>query len=176
MTDNRRVMMNNAEHELEVIEYLPGRKGGPAGLKARIDGKEFYAEVHTVNDNCLRIVLGDKTELIRFVKAGRNYWIFNGGNQALIETLAGRPASFGPAGDVTPPMPAVVARLLVERGQHVERGQAMVVVSAMKMETTLAAPRDGVVTAVNIAEGDKVSPGQILIEVEPGGEDHDGNG
>jgi pyruvate carboxylase len=36
----------------------------------------------------------------------------------------------------------------------------------MKMETTLFAPFDGTVKKVNVAEGDKVMPGDILVDIE----------
>ena len=68
--------------------------------------------------------------------------------------------------EVTPPMPSVVVKVLVEEGQHVTRGDSLVVVSAMKMETTLAAPFDARVGRVNVAAGDKVMPGDILIDLE----------
>jgi len=68
--------------------------------------------------------------------------------------------------EVTPPMPSVVVRIMVSIGDVVEKGQGVVVVSAMKMETTLLAPFKGKVVKVNVAEGDKVMPGQILIDIE----------
>ena len=67
---------------------------------------------------------------------------------------------------VTPPMPAVVISVLVKPGDAVEKGQAVVVVSAMKMETTLNAPFAGTVTKVNVNEGDKVMPGDVLVDIE----------
>lgn len=67
---------------------------------------------------------------------------------------------------VTPPTPAVVVKIHVQIGDHVEKGQAVIVVSAMKMETTLCAPYDGTVSAINTAINDKVAPGQILVEIE----------
>ena len=69
-------------------------------------------------------------------------------------------------GEVTPPMPAVVVRLLVNQGDSVKKGDGIIVVSAMKMETTLTAPYNGLVARVNVQEGDKVSPGQILVDIE----------
>jgi len=39
------------------------------------------------------------------------------------------------------------------------------VVSAMKMETTLQAPFSGRVARVNVAEGEKVMPGQVLVDI-----------
>jgi len=68
--------------------------------------------------------------------------------------------------EVTPPMPAVVISVAVVEGDVVEKGQAVVIVSAMKMETTLVAPFNGAVTKVNVAEGDKVMPGEILVDIE----------
>ncbi|MDO9263264.1 MAG: biotin/lipoyl-containing protein [Desulfosalsimonadaceae bacterium] len=68
--------------------------------------------------------------------------------------------------EVTPPMPAVVIAVPVAEGDVVKKGQAVVIVSAMKMETTLTAPFDGLVTKVNVAEGDKVMPGDILVDIE----------
>lgn len=68
--------------------------------------------------------------------------------------------------EVTPPMPSVVVRIMASVGDEVEKGQSVVVVSAMKMETTLQAPFSGVVRGINCAEGDKVMPGQILVDIE----------
>ena len=68
--------------------------------------------------------------------------------------------------EVTPPMPAVVVAVPVKVGDPVKQGDPVVVVSAMKMETTLYAPYDGRVIAVAVAEGDKVMPGQILVDIE----------
>jgi len=68
--------------------------------------------------------------------------------------------------EVTPPMPAVVISVVVSKEDVVEKGQAVVIVSAMKMETTLFAPFNGTVKKVNVAEGDKVMPGDILVDIE----------
>ena len=70
--------------------------------------------------------------------------------------------------DVTPPMPSVVVRILVKQGDRVKRGQGLIVVSAMKMETTLEAPLNGRVIKINTSVNDKVAPGDILVEIEEG--------
>lgn|GEM_PF-131624 len=68
--------------------------------------------------------------------------------------------------DITPPMPAVVVRILVSKGDSVRQGESVIVVESMKMETTLTAPFGGKVRTVNVAQGDKVMPGQILIDID----------
>ena len=81
-----------------------------------------------------------------------------------VETAAGDSTSARPQ-EVTPPMPSVVVKVFVRAGQQVVRGERLVVVSAMKMETSLTAPFDAEVTAVNVREGDKVSPGERLVDL-----------
>jgi 3-methylcrotonyl-CoA carboxylase alpha subunit len=68
--------------------------------------------------------------------------------------------------EITPPMPAVVVRLMVAIGDRVTQGAGVIVVSAMKMETTLTAPHDGTVSRIHVSEGDKVMPGQVLVDIE----------
>ena len=68
--------------------------------------------------------------------------------------------------EVTPPMPSIVVRILVTEGDRVNKGDAVIVVTAMKMESTLTAPFDGTVTKINVVEGDKVMPGEILADIE----------
>ena len=73
--------------------------------------------------------------------------------------------------EITPPMPSVVERIMVAESDLVEKGQSVIVVSAMKMEATLQAPFKGKVLKINVAEGDKVMPGQILVDIERKEED-----
>ncbi|MBK06429.1 MAG: hypothetical protein CL920_15480 [Deltaproteobacteria bacterium] len=76
-------------------------------------------------------------------------------------------SSSGPeAGDITPPMPGSIIRVLVAAGDEVSKGQELIVMSAMKMETTLYAPADGTIKAVLIEEGEQVAAGQQLVEFE----------
>jgi acetyl/propionyl-CoA carboxylase alpha subunit len=75
----------------------------------------------------------------------------------------------GPAGEqsaVTAPMPGTVIRLLVAAGDEVKARQPLVVLEAMKMETPLTSPYDAVVRTVNVAEGDRVAGGAVLVELE----------
>jgi 3-methylcrotonyl-CoA carboxylase alpha subunit len=67
------------------------------------------------------------------------------------------------AGRLSSPMPGRIVQLLVAAGDTVRRGQPMMVVEAMKMEHTIAAPRDGTVAAVHYAPGDQVEEGAELI-------------
>jgi 3-methylcrotonyl-CoA carboxylase alpha subunit len=63
-------------------------------------------------------------------------------------------------------MPGTITRVAVGAGDAVRKGDALVVVEAMKMEHTVAAPRDGVVGSVRFAVGDLVDEGAELLILE----------
>lgn len=63
------------------------------------------------------------------------------------------------------PMPGLVSNVLAAEGEAVERGQAVVVLEAMKMENDLATPRAGVVKSVRVAKGQTVNQGDMLVVV-----------
>jgi 3-methylcrotonyl-CoA carboxylase alpha subunit len=71
-------------------------------------------------------------------------------------------ATTGPA-PLIAPMPGRVVQVLVAVGDRVRQGQPLVVVEAMKMEHTVAAPRDGGVAAIYYVPGDLVEEGAELI-------------
>jgi len=58
-----------------------------------------------------------------------------------------------------------IVRVLVEPGQVVEAGTALVVLEAMKMEHSIRAPHGGTVKALFCQEGDMVSEGTVLVEL-----------
>ncbi len=69
-------------------------------------------------------------------------------------------------GDVSTTMPGNVVDVLVAVGDVVKAGQTVLVSEAMKMETEIQAPIGGTVKAVHVAKGDRVNPGEVLIEIE----------
>jgi biotin carboxyl carrier protein len=68
-------------------------------------------------------------------------------------------------GSLTAAMPGSVVRVLVAEGDVVAAGQPMVVLEAMKMEHTIAAPAAGTVTSVAVAVGSQVETGSLLAVV-----------
>jgi 3-methylcrotonyl-CoA carboxylase alpha subunit len=69
------------------------------------------------------------------------------------------------AGRVLAPIPGRVAAVLVKVGEVVARGQALVVMEAMKMELTLSAAAPGVVAALRCGPGELVDEGRELVEI-----------
>jgi acetyl-CoA/propionyl-CoA carboxylase biotin carboxyl carrier protein len=71
----------------------------------------------------------------------------------------------GASGDLTAPMQGTILKVLVEEGQSVEAGEGVLVLEAMKMETTIAALSDGTVQELRVKAGDTAAAGQVLAVV-----------
>ena len=69
-------------------------------------------------------------------------------------------------GAIVAPMPGRVTALMVDKGDRVTRGQPLVVIEAMKMEQTLSAPFDGVVSEMKVLADAQVVEGSVLMQLE----------
>ena len=83
-----------------------------------------------------------------------------------VDPLAHAGEGHGGSGRLTALMPGKVVALLVKAGDAVTKGQALAVTEAMKMEHTLTAPDDGVVSELLCAVGDQVAEGAELLKLE----------
>ncbi|RMH46661.1 MAG: acetyl/propionyl/methylcrotonyl-CoA carboxylase subunit alpha [Alphaproteobacteria bacterium] len=148
-----------------VVETLgPGEfriKGGAAPLALAVspEGEE------------LALRIDGHSRRAAVARTGATVTVFLDGQDfafTLPDMLAG-PGDSEAAGDViAAPMPGIVRLLHVAAGDSVRRGQAVMVLEAMKMEHALTAPRDGVVAEVSAAAGMQVDEGMVLVRLEPG--------
>jgi acetyl/propionyl-CoA carboxylase alpha subunit len=84
-----------------------------------------------------------------------------------VDAEAAGQGSGGPEqSEVVAPMPGTVIRVLVEPGARVDARQPLVVLEAMKMETPLVSPYEATVRAVHVREGDRVTGGAVLVELD----------
>ena len=77
-------------------------------------------------------------------------------------------SSGGGSGQVTVPMQGTIVKVMVEVGQTVEAGQAVVVLEAMKMENQISADVSGTVAEVKVSPGDTVGGGDTVVVITPG--------
>jgi acetyl/propionyl-CoA carboxylase alpha subunit len=126
----------------------------------RIDRHQLFLTVDGVNVNAFVSGGADAKEIL----INGTFYSVADADARVLSTASGGASRELPR-EVTPPMPSVVVKVLVTEGLRVYKGDNLVVVSAMKMETTLTAPFDALVAGINAAEGDKVMPGDILIDL-----------
>lgn len=145
-----------------------------------IGDKAYPVLYAALSESCYHLTVEEKTTKVFVARGNQGKFIFVKGCGYLVqdaeELLLQKTRRSGieeTPGEVTPPMPAVVVRVLIHEGDQVKRGQGLIVVTAMKMETTLVAPSDGRVKKINTSEGAKVAPGEILVEIEEEAKDHE---
>ncbi len=81
------------------------------------------------------------------------------------ETQAKPKADSSSIGSVGAPMPGVVVDVLVKTGDEVRTGDPLVVLSAMKMETSTSSPCDGIVQSVHVQPGDNLTANDLLAVI-----------
>ncbi|WP_462104994.1 biotin/lipoyl-containing protein [Campylobacter concisus] len=68
------------------------------------------------------------------------------------------------ANDIVASLPGAVHKILVSAGDHVKKGQAVVVLEAMKMEIEVKAPKDGVIGSIEVNKGQSVANNQVVAK------------
>ena len=144
-----------------------------------IDGQAVQAELRDIPGTPLRHLLidGESWPLVSVEGARRGEWdIHLGGSRfaaavvdertRAIREMTGRSSEPRGPGPLRAPMPGLVLRLEVERGQAVRRGDGLVIVEAMKMENELKAESNGVVDRIHVVPGQPVEKGALLVEFE----------
>ena len=63
-------------------------------------------------------------------------------------------------------IPGVVAEIDTQVGKAVKKGDTLMILEAMKMLNRIKAPQDGTIKAISVSSGEKVTKGQVLIEIE----------
>lgn len=124
-------------------------------------------EGHTYEVFARRLYKPDETE-------GLTYELLLGGKRFEVHvedersrTLLGSLAATKETGEVKvrAPMPGLVLNVVKQPGEHVERGETVAVLEAMKMENDLATPHGGTVKEVLVRKGQTVNQGDILVVI-----------
>jgi len=136
------------------------------GWTLKLGERDCHATAERGSDGRFSVMLDGVRCPLRVLEHDGELAVFQGGESwqfTAIDPLAPPAGTDIAGGRLTAPMPGRVIQLLVGAGEAVRQGQPMMVIEAMKMEHTIAAPRDGIVEAVHYAAGDPVEEGAELI-------------
>ncbi len=163
--DNHQVLsFMHGEQRLELRvhfrrdHYLLDLPGGSVEARATIDA-----------DGALLADLGGRRIRGVVVRHGGELTILLGGEGTIltcIDPLKIGLESEGSGGGLTAPMTGTVVDIKTANGAKVTKGDALMIVEAMKMEHTITAPRDGVITEIFFNVGDPVDDGAELLKLE----------
>ena len=137
------------------------------GLQLELPGTKLLVRAERAPNGGLVADLGNERVHATVVRSGRELTVFTGGltwRLQLREFEAVQDEEAG--GRLTAPMPGSVIEVLVKEGEAVERGRALMIIEAMKMEHTIVAPVAGRVARVRFAAGEQVKEGDQLIAFE----------
>jgi 3-methylcrotonyl-CoA carboxylase alpha subunit len=161
------------EFEVELIaQNQPGKTdaGLARAVRITIDGREVAATVAAMPDGSAMVELGGRRVRVAGARLRSSIVAAAGPFAAEFVMVEGRTAHRAgglAAHEVDAPMPGKVLKVLVAEGQAVEHGDPLIVLEAMKMETTLYAESPAIVAKICVAAGQMVDHGARLIELSP---------
>lgn len=149
----------------EPLEPIPtGQSGGGVSTKFKITVHGESYDIHVTganpsgeNERRFYMTVDGVPEEIHLASLGED------GEGA--RSSGGR-ATATKEGHVTTSMPGNIVDVLVKEGDEVQAGDPVLIIEAMKMETEVKATTAGKVTGVFITKGDRVVPGEVLMEIE----------
>lgn len=142
--------------------------------KYKINGNEYAVCINEVGDTTAKVTVNGAEYDVEWEKPIEEKPVVK--VQPVVAKPAAAPApsakatapAAAPVGghSIKTPLPGVIIDVKVNVGDAVSKGQTVVVLEAMKMENNINADRDGKVTAIQIAKGDTVADGAVLVVLE----------
>jgi biotin carboxyl carrier protein len=133
---------------------------------ARMSGAA--SNVTRIDDHPFRVETDGREELVYVALHQGRYLAWWNGRAFEVRDAQAEPrrtSQSGGAQVLTAPMPARVLKVNAAVGDHVRKGDSVVILEAMKMEWPIRATADGIVTSVACREGTLVSPDAPLVEI-----------
>lgn len=157
--------LGDAEHNLELSRSADGYRLHlanqiiPIDLKTGADGRAWL----TLDGEHHEVVIATRGDDVFVHFDGEAYQLrYEHPLKRLAESGQGSAED-----NVLAPMPGSIVNVLVKAGDAVTKGQTLLVMESMKMETTITAPRDGVILAVTYDKAQTFDRDALLLSLEP---------
>jgi len=159
------LVINGESISLDAVEKKPQE------VRFTLGGKTYHFRGQRLHDGSF--VLEDEASSQRTTgvvsPAGKGQFrVAIGACEAKISPVISAATSSAAYSALSPiaPMPGLIRQILVKVGEKVKQGQPLVVMEAMKLQTTLTAGGDGVVEAILVKAGELVSEGAELVRLK----------
>ncbi|HWH46875.1 MAG TPA: acetyl/propionyl/methylcrotonyl-CoA carboxylase subunit alpha [Burkholderiales bacterium] len=152
----------DAGRRVEVVAHYRNR-----AYLLELPGAKMLASGEVAGKQTIDADLAGNRTRATVVRRGNELTVFAFGSSYRLEFET--PASVeeeDPSGRLVSPLPGAVVQVLIKDGEAVEKGQALMIIEAMKMEHTIWAPQSGTVKRIYFAAGEQVAEGAQLLEFE----------
>ncbi|MDZ7848147.1 MAG: acetyl-CoA carboxylase biotin carboxyl carrier protein subunit [Owenweeksia sp.] len=160
------------ESEYEVIPQSDDvKKGKVNGADYALDLLQEGQKFHLLKDNRsynISLVNADYESGTYRIRVNANEYEVEAKDRfdLLLEELGMEDLAAGQVNDLKAPMPGLVLDVPLANGDEVKKGEAILVLEAMKMENVLKAEADAVIKSINVEKGQAVEKNQVLIEFD----------
>ncbi|MDA3844825.1 MAG: acetyl-CoA carboxylase biotin carboxyl carrier protein subunit [Candidatus Kapabacteria bacterium] len=159
------IKYNNDVFEIEVAELTDK-------IKAKINSDEISFNGRVIDENMISITLDGRAVDCFAAADDNNVFVNIGGQSYTFDKISDEDKDYADVSvsedlqELRAPMPGSVVAVPVEVGQTVKEGDVLLIVEAMKMETSLYSAIDGSITEINCKSGEQIDTDTILIKVE----------
>ena len=127
-------------------------------FKFKIGGKDYAATVEDLKDGQMKVTVNGQTYQVEVPQTKAQ-------GPRVATAPATAEAQTGGTKNVNSELPGTVTKINVTGGQHVKRGDVLLVVEAMKMANDIVSEVDGTVQRVAVTQGQSVNQGDLLVEM-----------
>jgi biotin carboxyl carrier protein len=138
--------------------------------KGTVNGKPFALDVQRVSDNIYHVIRDHRSFEVEMLDEGKvriNGTIYATESvdrfDALLKQLGMDKGAAGKVAEVKAPMPGLVLKIIAQAGTVVSKGDALLVLEAMKMENVIKSPTDGTIASIEVQQGKTVEKNQVMV-------------
>ncbi len=124
----------------------------------KIGGQDYAATVDALKDGQMKVTVNGQTYQVEVPQTKAQ-------GPRVAMAPAAPEAQTGGQKNVNSELPGTVTKINVANGQHVKRGEVLLVVEAMKMANDIVSEVDGTVQRVAVTQGQSVNQGDLLVEM-----------
>jgi len=144
-----------------------------------LNGEEFEWDVIKVKEDSYHIIKDNQSynlEVLSVIPEEKTFFIKVNGIKyklkakdkydELLHSLGMDNLASSKVLDLKAPMPGLVLDVSVSSGQSVSKGDALLILEAMKMENVIKSPTDGVIKSISVNKGEIVEKNQLILNFE----------
>jgi len=160
--NHHRFVFLDAGRRLEIVAHYR-----PEGYLLELPGGRLLVSGTSGSDGRMSVDLAGQRESANVARLGNTLTVFaQGASHRLEFEVAAAVEEEDPSARLVSPLPGSVIQVLVAQGDTVAKGQALMIIEAMKMEHTVSAPGPGKVSQIYFSAGEQVAEGAKLLEFE----------